>query len=114
MISITQILKNTTKEADEQFYRDTEGTGILGSLSRAAIRTKSALGFDEYFRGSASVDNSIAADSVDGNKIMADQDTSTVADSDPGSGNGWEGSNWRTATAGVRKQCKIVRYKTTI
>lgn len=52
--------KITTKEADEQLYRDSEGTGLFGSLSRAALRTKSALGFDEYFRGNTSVDNTIA------------------------------------------------------
>lgn len=30
-------LKVSTEEVDEQFYRDTENTGILGSLARAAI-----------------------------------------------------------------------------
>lgn len=79
---------------DEKFYRDSEGTGLLGSLSRVALRTKSALGFDEYFRGSTSVDNAITADSTDENQTMADQDASTVADSDPGSRNGWEGSSY--------------------
>lgn len=86
--------KTTTKEADEQFYHGSEDTGLLGSLSRAALTTKSALEFDEYFGGSTSVDNTIAADTTDGNQIMADQDASTVADSDPGSGNGWEGSSY--------------------
>lgn len=40
----------STEEADEQFIRDTQGTGILGAASRTAIRIKRHLGLDQYFR----------------------------------------------------------------
>lgn len=40
------------------------------------------------------MDDTTVTDITDRSQIMADQDASTVADSDPGSGNGWEGNNY--------------------
>lgn len=50
---------------DEQFLKDTRGTGFVGDLARAAIRAKRALGLDDYFRGDIDDEQYSAFDSID-------------------------------------------------
>lgn len=82
--------KVITREADEQFYKDSEHTGLLGIASRAALELKHQLGFDKYFRGVTELVNGDASNSIPITKAM-DQSATTEVDS--GSGNGWTGTN---------------------
>lgn len=55
----------TIEEADEQFLKDTRGTGFVGGLARATIRAKRVLGLDDYFRGDIDDEQYSAFDSID-------------------------------------------------
>lgn len=85
--------KITTKEADEQFYRESQGTGFLEAASKAALKAKSALGVDSYFRPGTDLVHTSPERINNDAEIMADQDASTVADSDAGGENGWTGTS---------------------
>lgn len=79
-----------TREADEQFYRDSQNTGLLGAASRAALELKHQLGFDKYFRGVAELVNNR---NTIGNNLTETMDQSATTEEDTGSGNGWTGTN---------------------
>lgn len=83
----------STRETDEQFNKDSKGTGLLGAVSRAALKPKSTLGLDSYFRPPTDLVHTSPSSGTGRTQVMADQDASTVADSDSGSNNGWTGTN---------------------
>lgn len=85
--------KVSIAESDEQFYKDTEGTGILGTLARGAIKTKHILGLDSVFRGNPTDVGADGYQLLDTNQIMADSADSSNQNSDGGQGNGWQGRN---------------------
>lgn len=76
-----------TKTADEQFYRDSQNTGILGTLSRAALRAKHYLGLDEVFRGTFPVDSTYNSQPI---HVAMDVQSDTTVEDAPS--NGWDGS----------------------
>ena len=79
--------KITTEKADEQFYKDSENTGLLGIASRTAFKLKHAL--NETFRNVTHLDSTPESFNVGG--TMVDQSDSTIEDTTPS--NGWEGTN---------------------
>lgn len=112
---ITVIPRKTMKESDEQFYRDSEGTGILGAVSKTALRAKSSLGLDSYFRPDIDLVHTNPSDSTSREEIMADQDATTVADSDAGGRQRMDRNKYRwNITTGNRERNKSVRIKATI
>lgn len=84
----------STVEADEQFYKDTAGTGILRIAARTAIRTKHSLGLDSTFRGTPTDVGINNFPLLDSDKIMADVMKSPEENSGGGGGgNGWKRRN---------------------
>lgn len=81
------------QEADEHFYKDPEGTGILGSIVRTAIKTKHLLGLDSTFRGDTPDIGVDGFGLTDTDQIMADDGQTSGQNSDGGQGNGWQGRN---------------------
>lgn len=78
-----------TREADEQFFRDSKDTGILGIVSSAALELKHQLGFDKYFGGVTELGHNRT---IVGNNTTGDMDQSATTEPDAGSGNGWTGT----------------------
>ncbi|CAE1160501.1 unnamed protein product [Acanthosepion pharaonis] len=92
----------STEEADEQFLRDTKGTGFVGGLARAAIKAKRAFGLDDYFRGDIDSYQLDSTDSVGDTCLLQDLDTGESGQqnsSDGGDDNGWTATVNRTSAA---------------
>lgn len=84
--------KISTADADEQFHKGSEGTGILGTLRRTTLRLKHSLGLDDHFRKLTPVDNTSTDTELLNRQIMGDQAASAAEDAESGS-NGWKGTN---------------------
>lgn len=86
--TISYTTKKEVSTADEQFYKDTEWTGILGSVARRAIKAKHLFGLYSAFRGDTTDTGVDGYSLTDTDQIMADSSDASNQNSD-----GWQGRN---------------------